>query len=232
MPDLHRGSTEGGPPGGRSFAKLCVNKCASAWRLMAADPVCFLVYLAGSPTLWRVYATSTGTLQAPPLPQGIQIRQANGLDWEHHSIPPAVRALIDSSSILHRPDNAYLLFVGGRCAHISWLVPWNESRPLGLKPGEAEIRGCYTEPEFRGQGLYPMMVAYLAEAAARQGIGRIYMKTSRRNFPSQRGILKAGLRHVGSSLQLQFSYISPNCGLYIRFFRWRGPGKPVAVQAS
>jgi hypothetical protein len=98
---------------------------------------------------------------------------------------------------------AFGVYMGDSLAHVSWLLsPEALSREtlqvLRLKAGEAEITGCETLPEFRRQGLYCFAIRQICAAARASGVHRIYMKTLEENKASQAGIIKAGLKRVGS----------------------------------
>jgi hypothetical protein len=106
---------------------------------------------------------------------------------------------------------AYGLFDGSTVASIAWLIPWQQhasmrGRVLHLQSGQAEITTCYTRPEYRGMGLYPLIIRYLCRLGSTEyGVNRIYMITTIDNTASQRGIQKAGLSSCGYA----FQYILP-----------------------
>jgi hypothetical protein len=95
------------------------------------------------------------------------------------------------------------VFIANKLAHVSWLVPADaltSSEPdvLRLAKDEAEITACETLPSFRGKGLYSFAIQRIFQVARSAGIRQIYMKTRENNTASQSGILKAGLRQIGT----------------------------------
>ena len=100
---------------------------------------------------------------------------------------------------------AYGVFVEGRIAHVSWLLSPTAIRKdvpqvLRVRSDEAEITASETLPEFRCRGMYAFAIYNLFDLARRQGVRRIFMKTSANNKPSQAGIEKAGLKRVGTAI--------------------------------
>jgi len=65
-----------------------------------------------------------------------------------------------------------------------------------LQPGEAYIWDCATLPAFRGQRLYPALLAYMLGALYRAGMHRIWIGADEDNLPSQRGFILAGFTPV------------------------------------
>lgn len=107
---------------------------------------------------------------------------------------------------------AYGLYVAGRLAHVSWLLPYSAitlEAPLVLKAesSDVEITACETLPGYRGGCLYPLAIQKLALEAQLLGGKRLYMKTDITNRASQRGIAKAGLSLVGHVLVYQLPWI-------------------------
>jgi ribosomal protein S18 acetylase RimI-like enzyme len=107
---------------------------------------------------------------------------------------------------LHRfgASYAYAVFVEGRIAHVSWLLPpaaihKDVPRVLRARSDEAEITCSETLPEFRGRGAYRFAIHNLLDVARKQGVRRVFMKTAADNKPSQSGIEKAGLKRIGSA---------------------------------
>lgn len=61
---------------------------------------------------------------------------------------------------------------------------------------KAYIHYCFVAPEFRGQGIYPYMLIYLAQKAfEEQGEKTVYISADYRNRSSIRGMEKAGFEH-------------------------------------
>lgn len=88
---------------------------------------------------------------------------------------------------------------------------------LALAEDETEITACYTLPEFRGKGFYPLAIRNIARTARDIGVSSVYMKTDIRDFPSQHGIENAGLRRLGQLAHVVLPVVNPARGL-----TWRG----------
>ncbi len=100
---------------------------------------------------------------------------------------------------------AYGVFVDGRIAHVSWLLPpeaivKDPPRVVCGQATEAEITGAETLPEFRGRGIYCFAIQNLLDLAGRNGMRRVFMKTKPSNKASMSGMKKAGLKQVGSAI--------------------------------
>lgn len=99
----------------------------------------------------------------------------------------------------------WLGFWDGQVAGICWsrsgltrsdyFVPLQES--------DATILSCFTFPPFRGRGIYPAMLRYIASTLKDdRGIRRIFIDCRSYNRPSLRGIEKAGFRRIGTAVRL------------------------------
>jgi hypothetical protein len=119
---------------------------------------------------------------------------------------------------------AWAVYVEGNLAHISWLLPADAvardiPAVLALEADEAEITGCETLGAFQGKGIYGFAIQQLVAAARAQGVRRIYMKTSEANAASQKGILKAGLRHIGR-IRMSHPPLQPSRTIVRREIAW------------
>ncbi len=65
-----------------------------------------------------------------------------------------------------------------------------------LRPGEAYIWDCATLPAYRGQRLYPALLAYILRALAAEGVHHVWLGTDADNIPSQKGVALVGFRPV------------------------------------
>lgn len=114
-------------------------------------------------------------------------------------------------------NSAFGVFVDGNLGHISWAYtateyqrePYERFR-LGI--GEAEIVNCFTADAYRGKGLYPHAVRFIATSLLARGFDSVFMCIEPGNEASRRGILKAGLTNFGHVLHLRSPAIT----------KWRG----------
>ncbi len=90
----------------------------------------------------------------------------------------------------------YAVSEKGEVMHSSYVVPRCFKFPF-LKKGDYIIGPCFTQPEFRGQGIYPKVLSkILAQMGNEQTV--FYMSVDENNTPSVRGIEKAGFKRCGS----------------------------------
>lgn len=66
-----------------------------------------------------------------------------------------------------------------------------------LKDNEVAISRCETHPAYRGSGLYARTLQVIMSELARQGIESFYIDCFEWNWPSSRGIEKAGFKLIG-----------------------------------
>jgi GNAT superfamily N-acetyltransferase len=150
-----------------------------------------------------VYAVAPASLApVPPLP-GVSFLPLNADDLAGLGVDPEFRSR--QLERLHRFGASYAWagVVDGDVAHVSWLLPpaaIRRDEPRVFRPAddEWEITACETRPAFRGRGLYPAAIRYLAGVAASRGARLVLMKTTPGNTSSQSGMEKAGLHRAGS----------------------------------
>jgi RimJ/RimL family protein N-acetyltransferase len=199
-------------------------KALTGLRMLRDEPIRLLKLLR--PRLYRyvVYGAATDALETCPCPTGVEIlrladQQLTGLE----DIPEELaNEQIERFRYLGPGSYAFAVIVNGQVAHISWLLrataELKVSGPLiALADDEAEITACYTLPEFRGKGFYPLAIRNIARMARDIGVSRVYMKTDIRNFPSQNGIERVGLRRLGQLAHVVLPIVNPAAGL-----TWRG----------
>ena len=112
--------------------------------------------------------------------------------------------LDDEAVVLQRFARGCQCYVGridGKFVTYGWVTFDEESiGELGLsfrlQPGEAYIWDCATLPAFRGQRLYPALLAYMLGELYRAGIHRIWIGADEDNLPSQRGFILVGFTPV------------------------------------
>jgi len=107
---------------------------------------------------------------------------------------------------------AFGVFADGEIAHVSWLLPpsaieKDEPPLLKARAGEAEITCCETLPPFRRRGIYGVAIRNLFQMARKQGVRRIFMKTTPDNKASRSGIEKVGLELAGSIILIRLPVV-------------------------
>ncbi len=93
----------------------------------------------------------------------------------------------------------YAGLVEGEIATYGWVTL--DEEPIGelglsirMKAGEAYIWDCVTLPAYRGQHLYPALLAYMLAELSARGLRRIWIGTDADNVASQKGIAIAGFQ--------------------------------------
>lgn len=182
---------------------MALRKLRSLVNLARWNRAALLAVLTGRVSVLKVYACDTTGVSACTSVPGAEFRRLSEDDLRTLDAGDAEfrHKQLDRLAKFGR-SCAYGVFVGGRLAHISWLLSAAAARMetppvLRLRDNQAEITACETLPEFRGKGIYGLAIGQIFGVARQQGILRIYMKTAWRNKASQRGILKAGLQGVG-----------------------------------
>ncbi len=112
--------------------------------------------------------------------------------------------LDDPAPVLQRLATGRQCYAGrveGRLATYGWVSFGEEGiGELGLSihlpEGEAYIWDCVTLPAYRGQRLYPALLAYIVRELQRAGVRRAWVGTDTDNIPSQIGVALAGFQPV------------------------------------
>ncbi len=160
-----------------------------------------------------VYAADSDKVCPPELQVGLEFLPLTPDDL--HGLPgkePYFQVRQLERLVRFGASYAYGVYVDGKIAHVSWLLPpaaMDKDVPqvLRARADEAEITCCETLPAFRGRGIYGFAIRNLFEVAYRQGIRRIYMKTTYENKASQSGIEKAGLVRQGITILITLPII-------------------------
>ena len=113
--------------------------------------------------------------------------------------------LDDQAMVLQRFDkgrHCYLGRIEGILATYGWVTFDEEDigelgLSIRLKPGEAYIWDCATLPVYRGQRLYPALLAHIVGELYDQGLRRVWIGTDTDNLPSQSGLALAGFQPIG-----------------------------------
>ena len=112
--------------------------------------------------------------------------------------------LTDHTQLLQRFERRKWCYVGrvaGEIVTYGW-VTFDEERigelglTIRLRAGEAYIWDCATLPAYRGQRLYPALLAYMLRALAAEGLHAIWLGTDMDNIPSQKGVAFAGFQPI------------------------------------
>ncbi len=119
-------------------------------------------------------------------------------------------------------ETAYGAYRKGELVHMSWVYSAAEysKEPFSrliLKDSEVEIVNCFTLSKYRGLGIYPYMIQFLSNLLFQNGIEHIYMLAEHKNLASQRGIKKAGLRHLGQVIYIRIPATSKKSIYYRRY---------------
>lgn len=184
-----------------------------AIELFRFDRKTLLRLLIGRVSHLIVYAANTGAAGPPESQLGLAFRSLTPEDLRSLSVgDPSFRARQLERLSRFGASYAYAVFVDGRIAHVSWLLPptaieKDVPRVLKARADEAEITCSETLPGFRGRGIYGAAIRNLVEVSRGQGVRRVFMKTAADNKASQSGIEKAGLERVGSIILISFPIV-------------------------
>lgn len=170
----------------------------------------------------------------PILVYSLRLNEAAGIEVEWRKVPQIRQGdLVELEQIAgkfrplpweflcHRYDGVKDFFVAqsaGEIQHISWIYYRQDpNRLLRLGALDAEIKYCLTLEAFRGRGLYPKVLATIARFLSERGFKRVFICVHKNNFPSIRGIEKAGFKYVGRirlvkimGFQVSRKFVIPN----------------------
>lgn len=101
----------------------------------------------------------------------------------------------------HRGSRCYIVRADGKTVAYGWISFDEEDvGELGLRirlnEGEAYIWDCCTLPAYRGQRIYPALLAYMLGELQNAGFQRVWIGTDADNLPSQVGVALAGCQPV------------------------------------
>lgn len=200
-------------------------KLTTAAHLLRHDAQGLRRIVTGTINYWCVFSTTTSDISPVEIPEGTSFRKLADEELSTLGLATELREEQLQRMKTFGANTAYAVFVAGRIGHISWLVTDELERRqpprfVGLETDEAEITGCVTLPDFRGQGLYPIAIRSLCQIARERGIQTVFMKTLPTNVASQRGIEKAGLRRHARIVQWVLPFQPHRQGLIIRGHRW------------
>lgn len=200
------------------------SRLGSAVRLAASNPRQFLSEIVGKGSRSLVYTMRLEDLPPRAPDCFLDCRALSDAElraFPHDGNPERLERL--------GGGRAYGAFIGGRLAHVSWLITC-EIEPatgnvIGLREDEVEITACFTVPEFRGLGLYPLAIREICEIARGKGFRTVFMKVRPENLSSKRGIVKAGLTWAGAVYHWSTPLL-PKGGLMLRGHRLPRLGRP------
>ena len=141
--------------------------------------------------------------------------------------PGAIRSLAqvmgveDSMPIIRRFERGKRCYAGYHAGDIvtyGWVTFDKEGiGELGLtarlRAGEVYIWDCATPPAYRGQHLYPALLAHILVALAAEGISRAWLGTDADNIPSQKGVALVGFQPI---VDVGFVHSSIGNNMWIR----------------
>jgi len=86
-----------------------------------------------------------------------------------------------------------------RIVHLSHVISKNPKFPF-LGPDDFEIGPCWTDPEYRGQGLYPCVLAKIT-ADYQACVGKLFIFGAKKHQASLAGISELGFQYIGSGVK-------------------------------
>lgn len=97
--------------------------------------------------------------------------------------------------------HCYIARVEGKLAAYGWITFDREGigelgLTIRLSKGEAYIWDCATLPAYRGQRLYPALLAHMLGELQNAGLQRIWIGTDADNLPSQSGVALVGCQPI------------------------------------
>lgn len=154
-----------------------------------------------------------------PLPDGPKPRIAaifSRADPEVAGELAHVMGFDDAAPVLQRLRSGrqcYIARIEEKLIAYGWITFDKESigelgLSLRLQQGEAYIWNCATLPEYRGQRLYPALLAHMLVELQKAGIQRIWIGTDADNLPSQSGVARAGCQPIAEVFLAQDGRLS------------------------
>jgi ribosomal protein S18 acetylase RimI-like enzyme len=87
-------------------------------------------------------------------------------------------------------------------------------------PGRAFFYNFHTLPEYRGRGLYTLLLVYMKQTLTAEGRSEFIIDVNEANVPSFRGIIRAGFEPIARVAHVNL------------FRRWRVPLAKVMLDKS
>ena len=148
---------------------------------------------------------------------GFQVldEKGSGVDFQNFThwkeIPEHIQRLLtefDTTGSIGFKDvleRGWRLWVGTREDKLSvfgWTRTETESRDFFFPIGRNSVLIWYTETlrDYRGLGLFPLILDYMVHTLASEGIASVYITCASYNYASRRGIEKANCQMIGRGL--------------------------------
>jgi GNAT superfamily N-acetyltransferase len=171
--------------------------------LRTRGPLGFARFIALRLVQWRgdvLFECDLAALPARPAPAGVVIIDRSNFGSaataavEHAVLGPANHAYVEEL----RGDAQLLATTSGAGVSSYAFIVFDSfyKRILGERRETPIICNCVTDPAFRGQGLYPLLLQASCARLAAQGHRRVIITCAPDNAASMRGIEKAGFRRV------------------------------------
>lgn len=105
---------------------------------------------------------------------------------------------------LEKGANLWLLRVEHKLAALIWSIRGKMTEPyfLPLMADDAVLFAAETFPDYRGRGLYPLLVECVFGELKKQKVVRVYGMAATWNAASLRGLAKTRFRHYGKASML------------------------------
>jgi ribosomal protein S18 acetylase RimI-like enzyme len=165
--------------------------------------------------LWAIDLPATGAAPVPP--DGVRLAEAGAAD--HAAL--AVAMGVPEAEVAGRREQACRALVawsGDELAAYCWLSTGRQrvgelARELVLPDGDAYVWDCATLPQFRGRGLYTLLLREMVRTLGAEGQRRIWIGASAANAASHRAFASAGFRPAIAMTALRLA----GRGLIVRF---------------
>ena len=153
----------------------------------------------------RLYCSSesSATAVAQPLGVGVHVWRPSVCCWMLPNERVCLRTVIARMYFALISAGAFEIWYAkaddGTVAHTSYVVG-SCLKFRFMRRGDFEIGPCWTNPSFRGRGIYPYV---LQQIVSRVG-HRCWMIVDEKNNSSIRGIEKAGFQRIGNVSRLRW----------------------------
>ena len=129
--------------------------------------------------------------------QGLVFREASSADADAYAQDIGTDSRSTFSARLSDDVRCFIVEEDGKLLHSSWLTTtgaWAREIQRFLCPpeGDAYVYESFTRADARGRGIYPLALAGILTAMAREEIGRVWVGVEATNLASRRAMEKAG----------------------------------------
>ena len=148
--------------------------------------------------VFRIFKATAEQLAMPMLPVPVPGADLCGRStW-----PPrfGARVLVDLYWTMLAPGSGrvYELEHDGSIIFHAYVVQSVRKFPF-MEPGDIQIGKCYTDPAYRGRGIYPWAVREIAKRELDVEGRKAFMLVDPSNIPSLKGVAKAGFTEAGTA---------------------------------